>query len=62
MYCYGYWLLNPASFSLQFDIFHRSGAKDCLDDNFHAPRANTAQLLTLRQHRAKNQYRMVNQI
>ena len=38
------------------------GAKGCSDHKFHAPPAYTAQLLTLPQHRANNQYRTANQI
>ena len=38
------------------------GAKGCSDNSFHAPPAHTAQLLTLHQHRANNQYRTANQI
>ena len=39
------------------DIFRRSCAKGCSDHRFRAPPACTAQLLTLHQHRANNQYR-----
>ena len=45
-----------------YDIVHRSGAKGCLDHWLHAPLAYTAQLPTLHQHRANNQYRTANQI
>ena len=38
------------------------GAKGCSDHRFRAPPAFTAQLLTLHQHRANNQYRTANQI
>ena len=38
------------------------GAKGCSDHRFRAPPAYTAQLPTLHQHRANNQYRTVNQI
>ena len=39
------------------------GAKGCSDHRFRAPPAYTAQLLTLYQHRANNQYRtLANQI
>ena len=38
------------------------GAKGCSDHRFRAPPAYTAQLLTLHQHRANNQYRTANQI
>ena len=38
------------------------GAKGCSDHRFHAPLAYTAQLLTLHQRRANNQYRTANQI
>ena len=37
-------------------------AKGCLDNRFRAPPGFTAQLLTLHQHRAKNQYMMANPI
>ena len=54
---------NVPIFSSQLDIFRRSGAKCCLNHIFCAPpRAYTAQLLTLSQHRANNQYRTGNQI
>ena len=36
------------------------GAKGCSYHRFHAPPAYTAQLLTLHQHRANNQYRKAN--
>ena len=39
-----------------------SSAKGCSDYRFRAPPAYIAQLLTLHQHRANNQYRMANQI
>ena len=38
------------------------GAKGCSDHRFRAPPAYTAQLPTLHQHRAENQYRTANQI
>ena len=38
------------------------GAKVCSDHRFRAPPAYTAQLPTLHQHRANNQYRTANQI
>ena len=38
------------------------GAKGLSDHRFRAPPAYTAQLLTLHQHRANNQYRKANQI
>ena len=38
------------------------GAKGCSDHRFRAPPAYTAQLPTLHQHRANNQYRTTNQI
>ena len=38
------------------------GAKGFSDHRFHAAPAYTAQLLTLHQHRANNQYRKANQI
>ena len=38
------------------------GAKGCSDHRFPAPPAHTAQLPTLHQHRANNQYRTANQI
>ena len=38
------------------------GAMGCSDHRFRAPPAYTAQLLTLHQHRANNQYRTANQI
>ena len=38
------------------------GTKGCSDHRFHASPAYTAQLLTLHQHRANNQYRMANQM
>ena len=38
------------------------GAKGFSDHRFHAPPAYPAQLLTLHQHRANNQYRTANQI
>ena len=37
-------------------------AKGCSDHRFRAPPAYTAQLPTLHQHRANNQYRTANQI
>ena len=43
-------------FQPSYDIFLRSGAKGCSDHRFRAPPAYTAQLLTLHQHRANNQY------
>ena len=42
--------------------FSAGGAKGCSDHRFRAPPAYTAQLLTLHQHRANNQYRTANQI
>ena len=42
--------------------FSAGGAKGCSDHRFHAPPAYTAQLPTLHQHRANNQYRTANQI
>ena len=42
-------------FPPSYAIFHRSVAEGCLDLRFHASTANTAQLLTLHQHRANNQ-------
>ena len=39
-----------------------SGAKDCSDHRFRAPSTYTAQLPTLHQHRANNQYRTANKI
>ena len=45
------------------DIFRRSGAKGYSDHSgFRAPPTYTAQLLTLHQHRANNQYKMANEI
>ena len=38
------------------------GAKGWSDQRFRAPPAFTAQLLSMHQHRANNQYRMANQI
>ena len=38
------------------------GAKGCSDHKFRAPPTYTAQLLTLHQHRANNQYRTADQI
>ena len=38
------------------------GAKGCSDHKFHARPTYTAQLLTLHQHIANNQYRTANQI
>ena len=38
------------------------GVKGCSDHRFRAPPAYTAQLVTLNQHRATNQYRTANQI
>ena len=49
-------------FNPGYDIFRRSSVKGCSDDRFRAPPAYTAQLLTLHQHRANNQYRTANQI
>ena len=49
-------------FQPSYDIFHRSGANGCSDHRFRAPLSYTAQLLTLHQHRANNQYRTANQI
>ena len=46
-----------------YDIFRRSGAKGSSDHSgFRAPPAYTAQLLTMHQNRANNQYRTANQI
>ena len=45
-----------------YDIFRRSGAKGCSDHRFRTPPVYTAQLLTLHQHGANNQYRTANQI
>ena len=39
-----------------------TSSKGCSDHRFRAPPAYTAQLLTLHQHRANNQYRTANQI
>ena len=49
-------------FPTQLDIFRRFGAKGFSDHRFRAPPAYTAQLPTLHQHRANNQYRTANQI
>ena len=49
-------------FQSRYDIFCRSGAKGCSDHRFRAPPAYSAQLLTLHQHRANNQYRAADQI
>ena len=43
-------------FQPSYDIFCRSGAKGCSDHRFCVPLAYTAQLLSLNQHRANNQY------
>ena len=41
-------------FQLNYEIFHRSGAKGCLDHRFRGPPGYTAQLLKLHQHRANS--------
>ena len=43
-------------FQHSYDIFRRSGAKGCSEQRFCAPPAYTAQLLTLHQHGANNQW------
>ena len=51
-----YWDFQPSLTS------SAGGAKGFSDHRFRAPPAYTAQLLTLHQHRANNQYRAANQI
>ena len=70
-YMYGFFsilLTHEGSHSEVYRDFQPSltssagGAKGCSDHRFRVPPAYTAQLLTLHQPRANNQYRTANQI